>query len=129
MLWVFFLSSSSWQNNFNLKYIKKEFRAISIVLITSLIWLLQMLSSGEIFPSDVGKRKENVSKNRYKTILPCKRRITLINFKVSHSILHKPFVNKMFFLVSENGKHFIYSVNYITSFHFRWSFKSDSTRW
>nr|XP_022307741.1 receptor-type tyrosine-protein phosphatase mu-like [Crassostrea virginica] len=29
-----------------------------------------MLSTGEFFPCDVGKRKENVSRNRYKTILP-----------------------------------------------------------
>ena len=55
-----------------------------------------MLSAGEMFPCDVGKRKENVSKNRYKTILPCKRRFTLMNFKVSHPILHMPFENKMF---------------------------------
>nr|XP_022309642.1 receptor-type tyrosine-protein phosphatase mu-like isoform X2 [Crassostrea virginica] len=29
-----------------------------------------MLSNGELFPCNVGKRQENLSKNRYKTILP-----------------------------------------------------------
>ena len=31
-----------------------------------------MLSKGELFPCNVGKRKENFTKNRYKTTFPCK---------------------------------------------------------